>query len=232
MSEDVDPLEHLREQLHQESDLPGPDSEEAHRVYTGVVRRVRRRRRVRMAVLLPAVALLIAAGFAILGQRTSTTVVCFEEVDTDSNRFGPGPGAGVGVDACSTAWETGELSDPDLPTGSVPPLTGCVSETGAFWVFPSDAPNVCTRLGLSEADPSQDLSPLAELAERLGEYIGVDTCVPPDEAVAGIEEILDELELSQWSVVARPQGPDSPCASFGIDGDEQIVYMIPGPPAQ
>lgn len=232
MSEDVDPLEQLRERLHQESDLPGPDSAEAHRVHTEVVWRERRRRRARMAVLLPVAALLIAAGFVIFGQRTSTTVVCFEQVDTDSSRFGPSPEAGVGVEACSGAWETGELSNPDVLTGSVPHLTGCVSETGSLWVFPSDVPDVCTQLGLTEPDPSQDLTVLTELEERLGEYVGIDTCVPPEQAVAGIEEILDELELSEWSVVAQPQGPDSPCASFGIDGDEKIVYMIPGPPAR
>lgn len=232
MSDFSEQLRRIQERLVDESDVPGPDSYEGQRILRNVHGADDRRRR-RLRILVPVIALSVVAAAAVVYQPLANpqVVVCFEAPDIDSNRYVPSPGAGVGIEACSVGWERAELRSDDVPIGEVPPLVGCVGAEGSLWVFPSSDRSTCQHLNLSNPEPDQDIEPLLDLEQRLSDYLPPDSCVTISEAVLGIEAILADMGLTDWSIEVGESNTSRPCASWGIDGVERRVHIIPFPRA-
>jgi hypothetical protein len=97
-------------------------------------------------------------------------------------------------------------------------------------VFPGDGPEVCAQLGLSEADVEGMVDdPVAELARRAVDEINA-RCLSLEAAAAQARELLSELGLQSWNVVAIDDGGS--CAVVGMTDTETRtlnVRTIPGP---
>jgi hypothetical protein len=135
------------------------------------------------------------------------------------------------IGACADEWRAGRLPDPEQQSpGSDPPLVGCTGDRGVLEVFPGDGPEVCAQLGLSEADVAGMLDdPVAELSRRTVEEINA-RCLPFDVAVARARELLSEIGLQGWNVVAIDDG--GTCAVVGMSDTETRtlnVRTIPAP---
>ena len=219
----------LREAIVRPEDVPGPDSPEAQRVLRAVKNQRTRRTHIRRVVPILAILMVAAGGVYLASLRQPQTIVCFSAADLDANRLAPSPDQGMGLEACHSAWQTGQLANADVPPGTIPELVGCESPTGSLWVFPGSHPNVCAGLGLNPADPNETTLPISSLSDRLGRDLNPPACVPIEAAIVIVDDALRELGFAEWTITPQPEPPDRPCASFGIDAEDATIYLVPIP---
>ncbi|MDJ0790560.1 MAG: hypothetical protein QNJ71_01565 [Acidimicrobiia bacterium] len=227
-----------------EHELPDPHSEEADALLDRIVaeprspeRRTSTPRWRRTAVVAFAAVVVIAAvamTWRITLQLSTPVVACYEAADLDSDRFGFAAEGFPTVESCRAPWLDGTLQSADVAAGQVPPLTGCVTESGDLAVFPSAEAGVCEALGLADLVPSQRQDGLSDIAlanERLiALFIGSE-CIAFAEAEVAVRAILDESGLAQWSITGDANQQRLPCMSYALDVSNQTVILvgIPGP---
>jgi hypothetical protein len=116
-----------------------------------------------------------------------------------------------------------------ISEGSDPDLIACTGEGGVLEVYPGSGPEVCTALGLAEADIESMLAdPRRELGERLTADINL-SCLTPQEAAQRAAELLDELGFEGWTIVVAA-GEGCGVVRIGSD-DEHTLYVthVPHP---
>jgi hypothetical protein len=193
-----------------------------------------RRRRVRRVIAIAAAALLLAAAAWATLVRDVTEpsgIGCYQTDDLDSARVVVRPTGEAAVESCIGPWRDGTLTNSDIPPGSIPPLTGCVTDSGALAVFPTDDPEVCERLGLASPNPapSEDIEPLIELQNRLVDYFSTTRCADTETAADDITDMVGDVGLNEWTIQTQPPHPERPCASFSLDAGRNTIHIVPIP---
>lgn len=239
MADSRDPFEILRHNDPVDpATVPDAESDQARRLLHQITatRRpnlARRRRLIRAVAVAVAALLLAAAAWAVLYRDPTepSGVGCYQSTDLASDRVVIRPDTEPSVDACTEPWRDGTLTNPTMAPGTVPPFTGCVTETGALAVFPTDDPETCERLGLAPANPvpADDIEPVVDLQNQLVEFFSTAGCVDMQTATDKIQAILDRAGLDHWRIQTQPSPPDRPCASFGLDPQTNTVILVPIP---
>jgi len=195
-------------------------------------RSVRRRLAFTIAIALLAVVSVAAAWLFLRDVSDPISVGCYQDASLDSDVVAVASGGDLDVSLCEPVWEDGTLTnDAVVSAGQVPPLIGCVTNTGNFAVFPGNDDNVCQTLGL--ADPNPESIPGGDAIRRLNDalvsYFAANNCQSIDDAESDVRRILDNSGLEGWHIQASLGGPGRPCASFGLDAPNQTVRIIPIP---
>lgn len=191
----------------------------------------RPRRFVRRRVVVGAAALTAAAvGAAWIVTRPATNpleAACYAQPAPQGEVAGVAPGGSGPLEACAEVWRTGAFAG----RGPVPPLVGCVADSGAAAVFPSDSPEICDRLGLDRlggAPPSDGA--ITAVRDRLTEAFLALGCVAPDDAAARVRVELDRAGLGDWRVDnPGAYSASRPCASLSFDAARRTVTLVPSP---
>jgi hypothetical protein len=188
------------------------------------------RRRRALLVLIPAVALAIGAGYALVSRASDPlNVACFREPSLSSDRaLVPLQGNDL-LMACQHLWDRGGGFNPQ---GSPPPpLTACILEGGGLAVFPS-IPNTdtCTALGLDQPtgeEIGEEHRAIQAVQEELfTRFMGA--CHTQREATTLVERSLRRHGLMEWRVqAAAPFTEDRPCATLAFDFLRRTVTLVP-----
>ncbi len=226
----------------EESTVPGPDSAQAQAVFADITstprhqarraRYSRRRLAIAVAVALLALASIAAAWLIFRDVSDPVSVVCYEAPSLDSDAADTATGGDLDVALCNPVWEDAILVNEDItPIGQVPPLVGCVTDTGNLAVFPSDNQALCAQLGLANPEPDSESEGdvLRQLDADLVEHFDQQECQPIDEAEEDVRRILDSYGLDDWQIQVSPGGPGDRCASYGLDTTNLTVRLIPIP---
>jgi hypothetical protein len=199
---------------------------------TSTSRPIVARRHLVIAVAAMATTLIAATWLILRPVADPISVACYQATSLDSAVVAVASGGTLDTDLCTLVWEEGTLVNPAVaPEGEVPPLVGCVSESGSLAVFPSDDRSLCGQLGLAEPDPASipagDV--VRDLNDKLVAYFVSHECVPVDDAKRDVTQILADSGLSDWHVQSLPGTPDRPCASFALAVDTKTIELIPIP---
>ncbi len=203
------------------------------RLYERVVADARHRRR-RRARLIPTVAVVIlliggAAWAALREQANPNTVYCWAGTHPDADAFGARPDGADALDICADIWEAGELTNPAVEPGEVPPLFACLGSDDTLWVFPELAGETCDDLGLAEVVTTRIDPRLIELRTRAEALLDSSTCLTPEDAALEMKEIITDLDLA-WEVSIEPPYPGRPCAGIAFDTAQRTVLVVPDIP--
>lgn len=220
--------------------LPSPDSPAARTLFEQITtsttshRRSVGRRRVLLAVAVLAIAAVAATTWVALMRPVSElSVVCYAATSVDGDRVGVAASSAPSVDVCVEPWADGQLTNPDVEPGEVPPLTACVTDDGVLAVFPTDDRTICQSLDLGVPDPNQPAGTLTEIAaarDAIVAYIAGETCASIGDAELRVRTILDGHGLNVWRVESQPPHVDRPCASIAFDVDAKTVFLVPHRP--
>lgn len=158
MKYDREYLEVLRNRLGNRGDTEVPDSgsQVADDMYRSIVDRVDKEqpgRRPRRLVLAVASVTIVLAGatYAVFYIPVSYAVACFASATVNSDQFASqDPNNPLGT--CTQAWQRGDLVNPAVAPGDVPPLISCVGEDEPVWIFPALDGETCHDLGLAGVD--------------------------------------------------------------------------------
>lgn len=237
MMSDRDPFEILRQNdPARHGPPPDPRSDEGRALLnriTSMAPEGKHRRRIhRYAIAIAVALLLIAAAWTWYGHVTVIQgVTCYAANNLNADRAGAMTNP-PSTNACTDAWTSGLLSNPEYPEGTIPPLTGCINDDGALFVFPTEDPGVCSRLGLANQPTPSTTAPSkptpADLQDELVEYFS-DGCVPYGEAATHIEEVLAVEGFDGWTITTQTPSEDRPCGSFSIEPQTKTVYLVPIP---
>ena len=185
-----------------------------------------------MTAIVVAILTLALAAAAWLTFRDVTdpiSVVCYREATLDSDAADAPIEGELNVALCEGAWRDGILVNEDIvPAGQVPPLVGCVLESGNIAVFPSDDDTLCTRLGLAQPDPESmsGAQKIRRLTADLVEHFSRQDCQPIEAAEQDVRSIVDSYGLDDWRITIMPDAPQDECASFGIEPADKTVLII------
>ncbi len=187
----------------------------------------------RLALVTAVAVITAAAAWAILARDVTEPlgVLCHEEASLESSSVLIRPDLDLDPSLCAAPWEDGVLANPNVASGSVPPLTACVNEHGSLLVFPTSDTSICDRLELAPPTPesADELQPVVQLENELVDYFAATGCAAIADAEAHVRGTLDRLGLTQWTVTTQPPHPDRPCASFGLDTASMTVVLTPIP---
>jgi hypothetical protein len=220
-----------------EERLPGPESLEGRRLLAYILSQPRRpkprpsgRRRLLVVTALALAA--TAATYLWLRPVANPVLTCFATVDTEADRVALATPGELAPQACALLWAEGSLSNPEVAPGSVPPLGSCVGPEGGLWVFPTDDPDLCDRMGLAAPDPASlpEAEAIRLAINELVGYFATHRCQTIEQASADVRRILDQHRLDDWMVETTPETPDRPCASFSPDPDNRTIHLVPIPP--
>ncbi|NIA26325.1 MAG: hypothetical protein GWP04_12305 [Gammaproteobacteria bacterium] len=189
------------------------------------------RRRVLLAVAIALLALAaIAATFYLTRQPTQIAGIgCAQDLTGDAIHVIT-PTGGLDPQQCASLWADGTITNPDLtPVGQIPPLVGCVNDTGTLIVIPTDDQGVCERLGMAVfAPPSDATSSIIEVQDRLIEQINPQVCPSFDDARRIAEEALADAGIDDWTVaVSQPRTDERPCPSLSFDSASRRILLVP-----
>jgi hypothetical protein len=242
-TEIVDPFELLRQgDPAPLATTPAADSALGREIYARVMattteparRRTRppARRIVGIALAVLAALALAAAVWSIRKTVTQTSdMVCYQGLTLDSSRSGGLAPDVFEPEACESLWLNGTLVNVAIAApGTVPPLVGCVSDRGVLFVLPSDDAALCGSLGLAEFERSPGILPGTILDRRLRSIFGDGSCRSMQDAQVMVTGLFEEQGLSGWTVrvIAEPT-PQRPCASYGLDSVNRVVFLTPIP---
>lgn len=195
-----------------------------------ITTRPRRRRRVLTAVLLGTVlAGSAATANAYLRNNVEDpiTIGCYATADPDGSLAGLNSDGTDPVAQCAAIWQDGSFGN---PPGEVPPLVACESR-GAVAVLPTSAS--CEELGLEA--PSEGYAEanraMHELQQSLDRVLPHRGCVSPADAVAVIERVLAEHDVTGWTVETIEVGAGQPCSSASLDPAHEKVFVHGRPTA-
>jgi len=195
-------------------------------------RSVRRRLVFAIAIALLAVVSVAATWLFLRDVTDPISVGCYQDTSLDSDVVAVASGGALDVSLCEPVWKDGTLTNNTAaPAGQVPPLIGCVTNTGNLAVFPSSAEDLCGRLGLAEPAPESVPAgdAIRQLNNELVAHFEANDCQPIEDAETDIRRILDRHGLNDWQVQVSLGGPDRPCASFGLDAPNRTIHLIPIP---
>jgi hypothetical protein len=219
------------------------DDELIELIVTGAIappvgRRLRspRRRRLRLLGIIAIGGLATGGGVAaaLLARSGHTTrpsagVACRERFDLHSSATVIEP-TDDPVAACRDLWQRGQLptgTAPGTPTG-VPTLIACLAPNGALNVLPADPGRTCADLDLATSDTAPITGDvLVTLRNRLSAEIDA-VCVPPADAQAAAQHIVDELHITGWTFTV--QDMTGQCTRTGTDDVLHTIYLLSGPP--
>lgn len=226
-----------------ETMVDGADSPKARALFANIVatrrsqshrrrRSTRRRLTIAIAVALLAVVSIAATWLFLRDVSDPISVGCYQDASLDSDVVAVTSGGALDVSLCEPVWEDGTLTNNDVaPHGQVPPLIGCVTNSGNLAVFPSNDENLCQILGL--ADPNPESVPegdtIRQLNDDLVAHFAANECQPIEETETDIRRILDSRGFEGWQIEVSPGGSGRPCASFGLDAPDQTIHLIPIP---
>ncbi|MGB5169053.1 MAG: hypothetical protein WBP49_11680 [Acidimicrobiia bacterium] len=198
-------------------------------------RTTRRRLAFAIAIALLAVASIAAAWLVLREVTDPISVGCYQDTNLNSDVVAVVSSGALDVSLCIPAWEDGTLTNNAVaPPGQVPPLLGCVTDTGKLAVFPSNDENLCHALGLAEPDPES--VPAGDAVRRLNEalvtHFAANACLTIEDARIDVRDTLDTNGSNDWRIEISPGGPGRPCASFGLDAPNHTVRLIPIPPPE
>ena len=201
------------------------------RVATQDIAQAQRRRRRLIAAVIIVAAVTTAAAWLLSTRPVTDTggVLCYAKPTLDTDAILVPFDGQPGVEVCIQVWADGHLPVVGPPLTDVPELVGCVLEGETLAVFPSANPALCEQLGLGYPDGSNSIDPIAELEDRLAAAINQTTCLSLEQAEAEVRAHLDELDLTDWQITSQPADPARPCASFGIEAPDQLVFLVPIP---
>lgn len=226
-----------------ETMVDGADSPKARALFADIVatprprphrpeRSVRRRLAFAIAIALLAI-VSIAATWLLLREVTDPiSVGCYQDASLDSDVVAVTSGGALDVSLCEPVWEDATLTnDAVVSAGQVPPLTGCVTNTGNLAVFPSNDDNLCQLLGLADLNPESipGGDAIRQLNDDLVAHFAANECQTIEDAEADIRWILDSRGFDDWRIKTTSGGPSRPCASFGLDTPNQTVHLVPVP---
>jgi hypothetical protein len=189
----------------------------------------RKHRRRLLAVALTALITGAAAWIITRPITNPSTIACYQAPSLDSPQVGLVGHGTLDPHVCAPYWTNGLLTNGNYPTGTVPPLIGCVTDTGILAVFPSDNPDLCQDLNLSTPDPEsiKNAEPVLELDQALSDYFSTNQCIPITQAVNDIQHILNEHDMSDWTITIGQQQPDRPCASLAFNPEQHTIHIVP-----
>jgi hypothetical protein len=220
--EDLDALLRDTDPVHTEA-LPDPDGPAALRIRTQARQRSRRGRMRRLVVIPTAAAL--ALGGATAGAMTlfgdghttdSMGVECVHPSGARAELGGLNAAEIVPAEACREFWE-------GSAAGSVPgPLTECAPSDGRGGVrVYAGGPEVCEQQGeIPYAGPSDEQQRFALFRAEAHDRFDALDCPSRPEALAVIDELLDEYELTRWTrTESGPEDVRAETWDFWEDGE-------------
>jgi len=220
---------------------PGPNSPLGRRIHAAVMANAANpsatpRHRRRLTAVLVAVATLAAgAGIAwALSTRSVTnpiSVLCYDAPSTAANAIEAPRGPAPDTAACQALWDDGILPiNSEVPQGRTPHLVACVTDTGTLAVFPTNNTSLCGELGLSDPAPlPADPDKTYELTQQLIDAINLSTCLTINDAQQTATDIINKLDVDNWTVHAQQTNPDRPCATLAIDEPNKTITLVPLP---
>ncbi len=141
------------------------------------------------------------------------------------------------IEDCRQQWLSGAMSDGGNgpPLDVAPDLFACVSPTEIIAVFPRPIRSdlSCADLGLDEADLT-NLTDNPYLKLKNGLYEQSKLCLPHDEAIRAIEDLLADLGFDDWTLApadptAVPTAED--VCTFGyMDAEQHVINLRMRPP--
>lgn len=140
------------------------------------------------------------------------------------------PTGGLDPHQCAPLWADGTIVNPDVvPPGEVPPLTGCVNDTGTLIVLPTDDQGICARLGMAVSGPaSKATNSMVDVENRLVEQINPHVCPSFDKAQRIAETALADAGIDDWTVaVSQPPTDQRPCPSLSFDHVTNQILLVP-----
>ncbi len=189
------------------------------------------RRRV-IAIVILIVVLATAAAWVLSNRDVADPegILCYDAPTLDASAIVAFRDGDATTDVCASLWldQTLPIND-QLPKNKNPSLVGCVTDAGAFAVFPSTDNSLCAELGLAEPTDARGPDPLVELRQRLALSINPESCVTIEQAVQIAQDELGELDLEDWAVEPQRERPDRPCASISIDIATNTIVIVPVP---
>ncbi len=172
----------------------------------------------------------IAAGLYLTRQPTQISGIgCTEDLTLDAVHVVE-PTDGLDPQRCAALWADGTTTNPDIaPPGQIPPLVGCVNDTGTLIVLPTNDQGVCERLGMAVfASPSDATSSIIEVQDRLIEQINPQVCPSFDDATRLAEQALADAGIEDWTVVvSQPPTDQQPCPSLAFDSATRQILLVP-----
>lgn len=243
MSDPRNGFEVLKEANPVDADqVESPDSETAQTMLASIIETPRPevsrnrlgRRPLRLAAVLTVLAVVLIGATWLLTRDVENpqAIACHQAVNLDSDIAAAPVGGPATAEACIPVWEDGILENPDLaPTGSVPPLTACVTERGTLAVFPADNQDVCATLGLAHPEPtSQDTAnQIRQLETDLQAYFASTQCADMHEAETRVRNILDDAGFDTWTIQTQQASEERPCASIALSSDTETIHLVPIP---
>lgn len=152
-------------------------------------------------------------------------IVCRSAAELDASARVAEPGKDP-VDTCRAVWNSGEMAQfsPNGLAGR--PLTACIGPNGAIEVFPGGEA-VCGDLGLprAETELSPEVAVIVQLQDQIVTEINLVDCVGVADARSIAERLLNDLDLSGWSVKVNASDPNAPCAKAAVMTAERQVVI-------
>jgi hypothetical protein len=189
------------------------------------------RRRGALIVLVPAAALAIAGGYALVNRASDPlNVICFQEPSLSSHRTQVSLQGDDLLSACRPLWDPGEQYNPEGRTPA-PPLAACLLQGGELAVFPEVGDgDTCTALGLEVAtggEIGEEHRAIQAVQEELfAHFMG--TCVAREEATALVKQSLRRHGLVGWRVDAAGQfTTNRPCATLAYNFPGRTITLVP-----
>lgn len=226
-----------------EATIAGADSPKARALLAEIVatprpqpspaRPTRRRIVVVIAAVVLAVVTVAATWLYLRNVSDPVSVGCYQDASLDSDVVATASGGMLDVSVCEPVWAEGTLTnDRVAPNGQIPPLKGCVTNTGNLAVFPSNDENLCQTLGLADLNPGSvpEADMIRQLNHDLVAHFAANECQPIEAAAIDVRNILDDYSHNNWDIEIAPGGSGRPCASFGLDAPNHTVHLIPIPP--
>ncbi|MFQ5524110.1 MAG: hypothetical protein ACE5F5_11130, partial [Acidimicrobiia bacterium] len=187
--------------------------------------------RVLVAVAVAVLALAtVAAAVYLTRQPTQISGIgCTEDLSGDAVHVIE-PTGGLDPQQWAALWADGTITNPGIvPPGEVPSLTGCVNDTGTLIVLPTDDQGVCERLGMATyLPPSEAVTSIIGVQERLIEQINPHVCPSFDDAQRLVEQALADAGIDDWTVVvSQPPTDQQPCPSLAFDSATRRIMLVP-----
>lgn len=196
----------------------------------GDLARPRRTRRALKLLVVPAAALLAAAGWVVLRDE-ATEAAAFACVADGVTSVLPNDGTSP-IDACRALWEVGGMR-PGVTTA--PPLAACVNNAGAVVVMAAEKADACQAAGMGawagqaeyEAFGSAVRSALVSFHDR-SKSTG-DRCATEQDWRTSLGDYLQQRGV-RWQLEVDQVEPDRRCFGVGsIDPTTMTVRLVGHP---
>ncbi len=194
----------------------------------------RRRRRLWMLALAPAVLLVAGASIYVATRPSAETlavtgIACVDEPTRGGNMSILSAKGKDPVELCAALWRQGVVR---VGAHSAPPLVACsgLGVESAVFVYPTDDARICERLGQAALPPgfaeaNRRLAGLQALQSDPGALCGATV----NQVVGRVRREITRARLDGWSVRATGKPVPDACTGIVIDpGHRQVRVFGPG----